>query len=159
MKTSIMTTALLMTISYCNLATAHDQSGTLGTSKTYQVAQDTYAVSCGPGSTKLFAQVIDRKPVLAPTVSIQLEKTLNSLTEQTKVNTDATDGNAAYSTGITLKPTPSVGGGSTGVFKMIVTKSQTAKKTKGAEIYNIRFHCQDASNGHTDTSWEPLING
>jgi hypothetical protein len=159
MKTSIMTTALLMTISYCNLATAHDQSGTLGTSKTYQVAQDTYAVSCGPGTTKLFAQVIDLKPVLAPTVSIQLQKTLNSLTEQTTVNTDAVDGNAAYSTGITLRPTASVGGGSTGVFKMIVTKSQTAAKTKGAEVYNIRFHCQDASNGHTDTSWEPLTNG
>ena len=153
---TLISATFLVALGYSGMASAHNQSGTLGSAASGAVATDIYSVDCsddGSGApAKLFAQVKDAAPVLAPTVSIQLTKTLGVKTDSTAIDTDSIDGDALYSTGVTLTPTVLAGGG-LGTYKLIVTKSQSAPIVKGIEIYDVQFHCQTASGAHTGTTW------
>ena len=132
----IMLASLLIAAGYSTLASAHSQSGSLGASASG--ATDVYAVTCGAGTAKLFLQVKDLAPVVAPKVSIQATKGAASST----LSTDAVDGDAVYSPGVTVAGTP-------GVFTLKVNKSAVA----GAETYVAQFHCQTSAGAHTDTTW------
>ena len=153
---ALMSATFLIAVGHADLALAHNQSGTLGSVASGAVATDIYTVDCsddGSGApAKLFAQVKDAAPVLSPTVSIQVTKSAGVKTESTAINTDAIDGDALYSTGVTLTPTVAVGGG-LGSYQLIVTKSQSSPIVKGIEIYDAQFHCQTASGTHTGTNW------
>jgi hypothetical protein len=140
---------LFLISGYSNFALAHDVSGSLGKAKSGSVATDIYEVSClndGSGEpTKLMFQVIDTAPVKKPTISIQAVKIDTG--ERSIVSTDPKDGDKKYSPLVGFAP---IGGG-TGVYQMIITKSQTAPIVKGFELYKALYHCYTATNEHTGT--------
>jgi hypothetical protein len=140
----IITASLLLAAGYGSMVSAHTQSGALGSAATGNAATDIYNVTCsndGSGApAKLFVQVKDLAPVLAPLVSVQASKsTLLSL-----VSTDGVDGDANYSAGVTVA-------GGAGTYIMKVTKSASA--VKGLETYVAQFHCQTSGGVHTGTTW------
>ena len=144
MKKKIMAASLLIAAGYAGLAAAHTQSGALGSAASSAAATDVYAVSCsnnGSGApAKLFLQVKDLAPVLAPVISIQASKGTIASTQ----SVDIKDGDAIYSTGVYLS-------GGAGVYSLKVNKF--ASTVKGLETYTAQFHCTTAAGVHTGTTW------
>lgn len=138
MKNNSKTLLAVSLMAVAGLASAHTQSGALGSTANGNAATDIYSVSCyndGSGvPTKIWLQVKDLAPVLAPVISIK--------TATSGVSTDTVDGDANYSTAVT-----SVGASA----KLSVMKS--ASTVKGSETYVAQFHCQTANGTHTGTDW------
>ena len=141
----IMSATLLVAAGYAGLATAHTQSGTLGSAASAAAATDVYAVTCsndgsGPPA-KLFLQVQDLPPKL-PTVLVGIQATKGVVASTQSI--DTVDGDGVYSKGVTLS-------GGAGVYSLKVNKF--ASTVKGAETYVAQFHCQTAAGVHTGTTW------
>ena len=142
----IMIATFLVTASYTGVANAHDQTGSLGSSKSGAAATDVYEVKCfddGSGEpAKLFVQVTAGKPLLGPLVTIQLSKD----SKASPFSTDAKGGDKYPSPGVSFKPLYGAG-----VYLLTVNKAlSTLRKVVP---YGLQFHCQTASNGHTGTEW------
>ena len=139
-----MAASFLIAVGYVGLASAHSQSGAVGSAASAAAATDVYAVTCsndGSGApAKLFLQVKDLAPVLAPVLSIQATKGTIASTQ----SVDTKDGDAIYSTGVTLS-------GGAGVYLLKVNKF--ASTVKGIDTYVAQFHCETAANVHTGTTW------
>lgn len=139
-----MAASFLIAAGYAGLASAHTQSGALGSAASAAAATDVYAVTCsndGSGApAKLFLQVKDLAPVLAPIVGIQATKGTVASTQ----SIDTKDGDAIYSTGVYLSA-------GAGVYSLKVNKF--ASTVKGSETYTAQFHCQTAGGAHTGTTW------
>lgn len=161
MNKIINSSLALASICYTSFISAHDISGSLGNSTSGAVATDIWSVECyndGSGvPTKLFAQVKDAQPILKPTISIQITKTVKGKTQKTSINTDTKDGDTKYSTGVSLKPTSALGGG-IGAYNFVITKSQTSPIVTGTEVYAVKFHCQTKTNSHTGTEYSQIEN-
>jgi outer membrane biosynthesis protein TonB len=124
------------------------RSGSVGSKRTDAASTDVYDVECGSKTKSLSASVIDLKPVLAPTISVQLSKS----TYSTGSAADTTDGDDVYSDWV--KATPPRGEGH---YQMKVNKSKVAG-VKGAELYTVRFVCVDAKGKRTETQAEEKQN-
>ena len=145
MKKKIMAASFLIAAGYAGLASAHSQSGALGSATSAAAAADIYAVTCsndgsGPPA-KLFLQVQDLPPKL-PTVLVGIQATKGGVASTQSIDTK--DGDGVYSTGVTLS-------GGAGVYTLIVNKF--ASTVKGSETYIAQFHCQTATGVHTGTTW------
>jgi hypothetical protein len=120
------------------LASAHTQSGALGSTTSGGAATDIYSVSCyndGSGApAKIWYHVKDLAPVLAPVISIQVESG--------GISSDTVDGDANYSTAVTVA-------GTSGNLKVM----KSASTVKGSETYVAEFHCQTSNGTHTGTNW------
>jgi len=144
MKKKIMAASFLIAAGYAGFASAHTQSGALGSAASAAAATDVYVVTCsndgsGPPA-KLFLQVKDLAPVLAPLVGIQASK--GTVASATSVDTK--DGDAIYSTGVYL---------SAGAGAYLLKVNKYASTVKGFETYTAQFHCQTAGGVHTGTTW------
>jgi hypothetical protein len=129
-----MMVGLILATGVTGVASAHNQTGGLGTAASGNAATDVYVVNCyddGSGAAaKLSLRVADLAPVLAPLISIQAT---------TNVNTGA-----GFSPEVTL-----VGGAG----NYILNISKAASTVKGMDTYNAMFHCQTATGVHTGTTW------
>ena len=139
-----MTATFLVAAGYAGLASAHTQSGALGSAASAAAATDVYAVTCsndGSGApAKLFLQVKDLPLVLAPVIGIQATKSTVASTQ----SVDTKDGDAVYSTGVYL---------SAGAGAYLLKVNKYASTVKGFETYTAQFHCQTAGGVHTGTTW------
>ena len=131
----VVSISLLMPVGYAGIATAHDQSGTLGVPA---AATDMYLVTCsnfgdGSGATEhLYLQISGSGT--GPKVSAQVFK----------------DGKALNSTaGVVVGK---VLNGGVGDYTVTVNKSAAGNAT-----YGISFHCQDKSGGHPDTTIRQFV--
>ena len=162
----IITASLLIAAGYASVVSAHNQTGSVGTTASGAAATDVYQVTCsndGSGApAQLFAQVADLAPVLATLVSVQIVHPLDGLS--TVLSEDPVDGDAVvisttgasttgFSPGVTLK-----GGAAANaqIYLINVNKQYTASTVaaqKGPELYNLQLHCQTATGVHTGTNW------
>jgi len=162
----IITASLLIAAGYASVVSAHNQTGSVGTTASGAAATDVYQVTCsndGSGApAQLFAQVADLAPVLATLVSVQIVHPLDGLS--TVLSEDPVDGDTAtvsttgasttgWSPGVTLK-----GGAAANaqIYLIKVNKQYTASTVaaqKGPELYNLQLHCQTATGVHTGTNW------
>jgi hypothetical protein len=131
----VVTLSLLMPVGYAGIATAHDQSGSLGAPAK---ATDMYLVTCsdfgdGSGATEhLYLQISGFGPGLK--VSAQVFK----------------DGKALNSTaGVVVGKALNGGDGD---YTVTVNKSAAGNAT-----YGISYHCESKSGGHTDTTIRQLL--
>jgi hypothetical protein len=112
--------------------------GSLGSKLTGAAATDVYTVTCGAGTTNLYARVRDLAPVLAPSVSIQARKSAKS----SILSRDLVDGNVLYSPAVSVA-------GVAGIFAVNVNKS--ASSVKGVETYAADIYCRNATGAKTRT--------
>lgn len=142
LKSVFVVASFVVAVEHSGIASAHSQSGALGSMAR---ATDQYQVTCstdGGGATRRLAlRVRDNAPVRTPVVSAQVRK--GALATNT---TDAKDGNAAYSPRVYLN-------GGNGVYYVMVNKTR-----KGVEKYTLEYHCQTKSGGHTGTAIITLQN-
>jgi hypothetical protein len=135
LRNIVVTISLLMPVGYAGIATAHDQSGSLGAPAK---ATDMYLVTCsdfgdGSGATEhLYLQISGFGPGLK--VSAQVFK----------------DGKALNSTaGVVVGKALNGGDGD---YTVTVNKSAAGNAT-----YGISYHCESKSGGHTDTTIRQLL--
>jgi hypothetical protein len=137
--------ALALVLGGASLASAHEQSGSLGAAAS---ASDAYQVTCsndGSGApASLAIEILDAAPSAAPLVSAQLQRGDDLVS-----TTDPTDADASFG------PAISVNGGA-GAYLVLVDKSAA-----GAETYTLEYHCFTGANGtgaHTGTALTTLQN-
>jgi hypothetical protein len=141
----LLAATLLIAAGYAGLVSAHTQSGAVGLANSGVARTDVYVVHCVAPGSRLWLRVKELPPVKAPLVSIQTTKgTVSSV-----LSTDTIDGDAIYSTGVTLAA-------GSGDFTLNVNKS--ASTVVGIETYVAEFHCQNAGGSHTDTTWNMTQN-
>ncbi len=139
-KTTLLTASLLGAV---NLASAHDQSGTLGATKS---AVDYYQIQCfddgnGPAAN-LAVRVKDLAGTIAPPIiSAQVTKGILAIN-----TTDTKDGDALYSPAVKLN-------GGNGSYYVMVNKTN-----KAADDYSLEYHCETATKAHTGTNITVLQN-
>ncbi len=139
-KTTLLAASLL---GVASLASAHDQSGTLGATKG---AIDYYQIQCfddGNGANDhLSLSVIDLAgPIANPVISVQVTKGILALN-----TTDVKDGDALYSPKVKLQ-------GGNGAYFVMVDKTG-----KAADNYSLQYHCETATNAHTGSNITVLQN-
>lgn len=154
-KTTLLSSAILIACSYTSTVFAHDYAENLksaaGASATdlYRIdcSQDSQAASQSP-THQLFVQIRDDSAAggkLSATASVFTPGSGKATTV-----TDATGGD------LTLSPSkvlPVIGADAQDVqFFIAVSHSAT-----GAKTYVLSYHCQDASGQHTGTSLPPAI--
>ena len=135
-KKAFVAASVLSVLGYVGSASAHDQSGDLGTGAK---RADYYKVSCfndGSGNADhLSIHIKDLPPVASPLVSVQVIKGILA-----KNVTDPVDGDTAFSPEMNVK-------GGNGAYDVIVDKTGA-----GVEIYALDYHCETSSGAHTGTS-------
>lgn len=132
LKKSLMAASLLAAAGFIGTASAHTQTGSLGTTAT---ATDYYQVTCGTGTTKLYLRVSDTSASDSVLVSAQAQKGTVAIN-----TTDPTGGDGVYSPSVTLSS-------STGVYDVLVDK--TAANTQN---YTLEVHCQDNAGVEKSTT-------
>jgi len=130
--------AFFLLITQISSVSAHDVNGAFLYSG--DSAADTWKIECLNGSARLVARVRDSIPGVS-TISALIYK------DGRAANTvDAVGGDAGYS------PFVSVNEGD-GEYMVIITNSQTSVgTTAGYNQYDINFHCESSTGGHTDTT-------
>lgn len=144
--TVAMTAAALLLTGYANLASAHSQSGSLGTAAG---ATDLYQVTCsddgsGTGSSyKLATSITVGYMPYSTRVSVRTEKGSKATNTTDPVNGDSLSSPYAYN----------IGGD--GVYYMSVGHTTATNLPRS---YVINFHCVNSAGGHTGTTWVMLQN-
>lgn len=146
LKNTVAAASLLLFTGYAGVASAHEQSGSLGTGAG---ATDLYQVSCyndgsGTGATShLATSVVAGYLAAGIKVSVRTQKGSKATNTTDPINGDSVSSPFVYNAG------------GDGVYYMTVGKSAA---TIVPRSYNISFHCQNSSGGHTGTSWVMLQN-
>jgi hypothetical protein len=140
LKKICLSASFLVVVGHIQSASAHEQSGTLGSRKS---ATDVYLVTCDNeegGDTptyRLATRVRDNAPAAAPLVSVSTSKG-GSTTKTTDTNGD---GNSRFSA-------LAHNNQGNGQYTMKVRKSAA-----GTEKYAVEFHCEGPkSSGYIHTS-------
>jgi len=139
LKKGVITVSLLLSVVYIGIASAHDYHGSLGTSA---AATDMFQISCfddqdGSGESEhLYLEISDTSRVPGLKVSAQLF--LNGKAFNT---TDAGTGSPAIK----------FNGGNNVTYILTVDKSAA-----GAAGYDIVYHCENKTGGHTGTTSPPF---
>ena len=129
--------SFLVAMGQAGVASAHNQGGSFTTGGAGAV--DFYQIICGAGTHHLRFQVKDITANTAK-VSVLVHKGTSCTPACARNITDEFDTDAEYSPLI-----KAVQG--TGVYNMFVKHT-----TAGFDSYDVQYHCEDANNGHTDTS-------
>jgi hypothetical protein len=130
--------SFLMALGQAGNLSAHNQAGSFTTGQA--AAVDYYQVTCGTGTDHLSFQVKD-VTANSSRVSVQVLKGTSCGTNACARNTtDTTDTDSAYSPLVQVKQ-------GSGVYNLTVKHTAA-----GSDSYDVLYHCEDASNAHTDTS-------
>lgn len=140
-KNIVLATSLLLGT---GIASAHDQSGSLGKNSR---AVDYYQIQCfddGTGDTKyLELSVKDTDATKAGSViSVQVIKGLLAYSS----TDNGPDGDTRYSPSIKIN-------GGNGSYQVLIDKSRAA-----ADDYSLRYHCKTSTNEHTGSGIAQLQN-
>ncbi len=136
-KSMLVAGSFLVAMGQAGVASAHNQGGSFTTGGAGAV--DFYQVICGAGTHHLRFQVKDITANGAK-VSVLVQKGTSCTPACARNTMDEPDTDAEYS------PSRRVVQG-TGVYNMVVTHTAA-----GSDSYDVQYHCEDANNGHTDTS-------
>lgn len=139
-KTTLLTASLFGVV---GLASAHDQAGTLGATKS---AIDYYQIQCfddgnGPAEHLELSVIDPAGPKAAPVISAQVTKGILAMN-----TADIVDGDALYSPAVKLN-------GGNGSYYVMVDKTN-----KAADNYSLEYHCETATKAHTGTNITILQN-
>lgn len=137
-KKLLAVASFLMAMGQAGNVLAHNQGGSFTTGGA--AAVDYYQVTCGTGTDHLSFQVKDVTANSAR-VSVQVLKGTSCGTNACARNTtDTTDTDGAYSPLVQVKQ-------GSGVYNLSVKHTAA-----GSDSYDVQYHCENASNVHTDTS-------
>jgi hypothetical protein len=129
--------SFLVAMGQAGVASAHNQGGSFTSG--VAAAVDFYQVICGASSHHLRFQVKDITANSAK-VSVLVHKGTSCLPACVRNTTDGIDTDGEYSPSLRAVQ-------GTGVYNLFVTHTAA-----GSDSYDVQYHCEDANNGHTDTS-------
>ncbi|MDO9424641.1 MAG: hypothetical protein Q7T40_10705 [Methylobacter sp.] len=139
LKKAFITALISISAGHAGIALAHSGGGIIDPGSNNASATDLAAVTCGPGTHHLSAQVKDISgPVPGLLLSLHLYKG-----NQMTTSTDAISGDANYSPPISLNA-------GQGVYYMSLTKTNI-----GGRQFDVIWHCMagdDATHTETDIS-------
>jgi hypothetical protein len=145
MKIKLTVIATALSAAVAAPAFAHGGfAGSLGTGVKKDILRGVCPTGTSPAVTSAQAQILDKAPVNAPIVKVQIKKVsanncTSSVTASGAIRQDNVDGDANYSA------LSSVAGGNGTAFRIEIFKTETGG---AAESYDLGYHCENGTANH-----------